>query len=325
MKVILHIGIHKTGTTAIQFFGTRNREALAQRGCLYPSVYTKFNAHHPLPWALGVRHPDRPEGVSPEAIAAAILDEAKAKNVDKILLSSEEFRNLERVPLLMQLKQLFADCETEVVIYLRRQDDFLVSKYGQHVRMYAIRYPSTILDFYLRHNYVARYNYWELTHRWAKAFGDEALRVKVYDKRLFPNGNVLEDFFQTIGVDYSGLDLRTDVDVNRNLHPIALEILRRLNAKKRLDEAEHSRMLVFLNGMDFSAFDGLRLLSDRNQNDLMGLFGHTNALVAKKWLHREDGVLFPETPGKNDNPERTLDTEMVINALLTCLLTSVKK
>jgi len=325
MKIIFHIGIHKTGTTAIQAFCTRNREMLAQRGLLYPSVYTKFNAHHPLPWALGVRHPDKTDGDKPEDIAAAILEEAKARRADKVLISSEEFRNLDNHAVLMQLRSLFAGTDQEVVVYLRRQDDFLVSKYGQHVRMYAIRYASSILDFYLRHNYVNRYNYWELTHRWAKAFGEQALRVKVYDKRCFPNGNVLEDFFQTIGVDYSGLSLHSTVDVNRNLHPVALEILRRLNAL-RIDETAHSRALQFLNNYDFSAFDGVQLLSDKNRNDLMALFNHTNTLVAKKWLGRQDGVLFPDTTPKSaQHPPKAIDEPMLIEALLGCLLASIRK
>ena len=38
----LHIGMHKTGTTAIQRFCAENRRALLKRGYCYPLIFRKY-------------------------------------------------------------------------------------------------------------------------------------------------------------------------------------------------------------------------------------------------------------------------------------------
>jgi len=48
--VYLHIGLHKTGTSTIQFFLANNREKLAELGYLYPF---KQVAHHNLAYLIG--------------------------------------------------------------------------------------------------------------------------------------------------------------------------------------------------------------------------------------------------------------------------------
>ena len=48
--VFVHIGMHKTGTTAIQHFLERNREPLRRRGLCYPGYYFGY--------AMRLRFPD---------------------------------------------------------------------------------------------------------------------------------------------------------------------------------------------------------------------------------------------------------------------------
>ena len=46
--IYLHIGIHKTGTTAIQYNLLQNRDWLAQQGYLYPKSCFRLQGHHYL-------------------------------------------------------------------------------------------------------------------------------------------------------------------------------------------------------------------------------------------------------------------------------------
>ncbi|MBN9022024.1 MAG: hypothetical protein J0H08_08010, partial [Rhizobiales bacterium] len=51
MTVVLHIGTHKTGTTAIQRFAAANRAKLRARGLWYPSydeikLFVHYGHHH---------------------------------------------------------------------------------------------------------------------------------------------------------------------------------------------------------------------------------------------------------------------------------------
>jgi hypothetical protein len=326
MRIILHIGVYKTGTTAVQSFLARNRSALTERGILYPESFTRFDAHHPLPWALGVGHLDKDPSVRPDEVVRAILQEAESAGADTVILSSEEFINLEAAERLPKLKRLFDGHAVEILVYLRRQDSLLLSTYGQHVRMYSIRFSGTISDFLLKHsNFLIKYNYWQTLQRWAKVFGSDAMHIQLYDQARFPEGNIVEDFADTLGIGLEGCDMSNVSGINRNLSDLGLEVLRRLNAMP-LDETTHHKLIRFLDESPLRGQGEYQLLSWRNRQELMGQFDNSNARVARHWLGRDDGVLFePREPSDDagDQPgyERP-NEDLVMDALVDCLVRS---
>jgi hypothetical protein len=96
-KLLLHVGPHKTGSTAIQQFCERNRDRLAQAGFWYPRVGIVGGQHLVLPGCYFSDHSCIPKsllGGSPEQIVAAIGAETPPGLVP--LLSSEVFWELLR-------------------------------------------------------------------------------------------------------------------------------------------------------------------------------------------------------------------------------------
>ena len=76
--LVLHIGPHKTGTTAIQLFCERNRKPLAKAGFWYPKVALAGGQHMILPGCYLSHHPCIPDvllGGCPEEIVADIAAE----------------------------------------------------------------------------------------------------------------------------------------------------------------------------------------------------------------------------------------------------------
>lgn len=76
--LFLHVGPHKTGTTAIQLFCERNRNQLAKEGFWYPKAGLASGQHMVLPGCYISHHPHIPEsllGGSPEKIVADIAAE----------------------------------------------------------------------------------------------------------------------------------------------------------------------------------------------------------------------------------------------------------
>jgi hypothetical protein len=49
MKILIHVGPWKTGSTALQRFFGLNRNVLESHGILYPSGVIGIDAHHELP------------------------------------------------------------------------------------------------------------------------------------------------------------------------------------------------------------------------------------------------------------------------------------
>jgi hypothetical protein len=100
MKLIVHVGPHKTATTAIQEMLSHNRRVLQSAGICYPVSLTRRAGQHELPWSfqgwnlrlLGATQSD----VSPTTILESYLEEATAIRAHTLLLSSEDFSLLSR-------------------------------------------------------------------------------------------------------------------------------------------------------------------------------------------------------------------------------------
>jgi hypothetical protein len=251
------------------------------------------------------------------------MREAEAAKVETILLSSEEFRNIQD-RMLGQLRALFPGATFQIVVYLRRQDDALASEYGQHVRMHSIRFSGTIYDFYLKTT-PGRYDYLALLNRWERTFGQNAITVRVYDRKKFPNGDITADFLQSIGLTAQISEAEPQAEINRSLPPLALEILRRAN-KHPLNEQSHHELMRLLDYVFAKSDDNYDLISRRNRREIMLMFKISNAAVAKKWLGREDGALF-DLRGLDDEPPPPYeepDPRVVADALLGCLIESIR-
>jgi hypothetical protein len=94
-RLLLHLGPHKTGSTAIQHHCAAVRAELAQAGFCYPRAACWNDQHLMLPGSMIVKHPFVPPdllGKGPEPVLAAIAVEVPAGQVT--LLSSEVFWEL---------------------------------------------------------------------------------------------------------------------------------------------------------------------------------------------------------------------------------------
>jgi hypothetical protein len=95
MRIIVHAGPHKTGTTAIQDFLASNRATLRSVGVHYPKFIPGRTGQHNVPWSikgwnlrlLGAEH----EHELPRAILDNYLGEARTLGAHTLLLSSEDF------------------------------------------------------------------------------------------------------------------------------------------------------------------------------------------------------------------------------------------
>jgi hypothetical protein len=321
MRLIIHIGTHKTGSTAIQRFLSHNREAVAARGVCYPTAHTANYAQHPLAWALGVNHPQRDPSLAAEDIARDIVEEARSASAQLLVISSEDFESVVEPAAIERLKQLFQDFPTEIVVYIRRQDEALWAAYNQRVKSFDSRLYETFEEFGKQPFLSNRLNYWALLQRWATVFGEDAMRVRLYDRRQFEKRNIIFDFLSIAGIDPEGLEAEQWGRINKSIHPLAVEILRRTNSKK-LPREVHRVLLKLLNqvlakqGPPAPAMAGTR-------PDFMAQFAESNALVAKKWLEKSDGELFsePATPlrGKAENgvyPSDALLVDVLIDSLI---------
>tara|TARA_B100000925_G_C22002764_1_gene472120 strand:+ start:1245 stop:2372 length:1128 start_codon:yes stop_codon:yes gene_type:complete len=147
MKLLMHIGTHKTATSSLQLFLLRNRKILEKAGVYYPlPPEGKKNFNNVA------EHLAKGDLKKIVKIFKKICKAANQKKIDKIIISAESFyamtkfygNNLKTKSASYfeneekNISNLFEACKVfdkvEVVCYFRSQDEFASSIYNQEVK-----------------------------------------------------------------------------------------------------------------------------------------------------------------------------------------------
>ena len=198
--IVFHIGLNKTGSSAIQDFFFSNRGALLDRGILYPEAGLAPAAHHGLATYL-----DAPSS-SPE------LDEAYSaamRHDGLVVFSSEALQDARN---LTRLKAFVAGRPVKVVVYLRDPVTYIRSWWQQDIQTPSL---TCGLATYARLHWKS---YSNILRRWGGAFGRDSLIVRSYERRRFPQHDVLRDFLKLTGTEHLAEELpRKDYDLNPSI------------------------------------------------------------------------------------------------------------
>ena len=240
LKLYLHIGTEKTGTTSVQKFMSLNRALLQQAGVLYPISPGNEN-HLALTAVAKVQGNEVWDklGIADREAAAVFRRRFREKfaaelntaNCNTVIMSGEHcssrLRKDEDVKRLQEfLRQFFKP--VFIVVYLRRQDDFLMSTHSTDVKN-GSRRPLGIPDPEEMH---FRYDYWELLSKWAREFGREHIICRRYAKGMLNDDNIVSDFLQAVGIE-SNASFHWPGNMNESLDADSLEFLRLLNTHLR--------------------------------------------------------------------------------------------
>jgi hypothetical protein len=205
----VHIGIPRTGSTAIEKFLYENRQILLDRGILYPEVNLRGYGHHDLAYLLSGGYPEWaiPQPRNLDDLATDLCHASAAHSGD-ILISSENFYLF---PAIVRLQELLTKTGASsgrrvvIIVYVRRQDEAQESWYSQTVKAQG---ETCKID-----ESIDRWRYlWDYRARlaeWAAAFGAANLVVRPYETTQFRGGSLITDFLACIGVDPTGMDLPT--------------------------------------------------------------------------------------------------------------------
>ena len=221
IDLYLHIGMPKTGTTAIQNFLACNRRLLRQRfGVLYPECGVPESQHTALVKSMvddkyaWTHFNEAIDAFDPDRYIEDVLDQCRQHRCHTVLLSSEffwgapvtestlPFHTADRVNF-EYIDNFIADCRallgrferTRIVVYLRRQDLWIDSFFNQQLKD-GFDIPDADELLVLK-NYLL---YHENLRMWAKHFGRENIIVRIYRE----NGtwDVLSDIVSVLSLKY---------------------------------------------------------------------------------------------------------------------------
>jgi hypothetical protein len=232
VQLILHIGTHKTGTSALQECLRRNEQILAARGIHYARMAPSKNSN-----GLG-RLVAKGGSAEVRAFIDRHLDKATTLGANTLVISAEalyamtiffhkfngrqcDYWKSESKAIAFLHSLLPANLPTRLTVFFRRQDYFLESLYRQVVKSRAVTNPIDEFRLFMGE----ALDYWRHMEIWSAVFPNCA--VYTYEQA---SNNIYEFFLRNVlqlanTEEFQGLDLRVNVRLSRDV----LEYKRMLN------------------------------------------------------------------------------------------------
>jgi len=249
-QLILHVGFHKSGTSALQETFAAQRDELQQAGVLYPSIGKK--AHHRIAWALTQKawgwkkRGGEVTSFKHFTRMARLINRSKSP---KIVLSSEFFSELtpEKIQV---IASTIKNREVKVLFTLRPLAKLLGSSYQQYLK-YGIKadyveWLHSVLDepgvSKINPTFWQRHMHGDVVARWVQVFGQDNVTVLIADEQR-PEF-LYESFNKYLGLGPGFLKAQS-TGSNRSLSLEEVSLLLELN-RNFPKERQWNEYLVFI-------------------------------------------------------------------------------
>ncbi len=235
MKVILHIGVEKTGTTSIQRALWQSRTELADRGILVPKLLGYANHTEVV---VAARDPSKQDELSTQIlknrthdelshdISRALQRELKRASFDRLIISTEHCHS--RIRTADELKRLVnilgvSTSDVQVVVYLRRQDQLWVSANSTGIK--SGNGGSEMLTMPAQDS--PYFDYLRLLSLYKSVFGEGQVIVRLFEPALLHEADIVADFFHCLDL---GAPPPNSPSLNKKLSAKEALLLLKLNA-----------------------------------------------------------------------------------------------
>lgn len=303
VDLVLHVGATKTGSTSIQEFLAHNRTTLAAHGLLYPHTFGDLRRlrlslmvtpDDALPNRLWLRSGlgDTEPAEFRSSMRERLVEEIEASGCEQVLLSDETLFGAppSTVTEVRRLADGIAG-SVRVLVYLRRQDDHLVSMYQQAVRGGAVQ---RIADWSLRPRHRI-YDYHRRLTMWRRRVTSDGIIVRPFEPEAFAGGSLVSDFFAAAGIPTPERGLEPVAVQNERLGAEATEFLRLLNLfRRQSSDVDHQELgnRSFL--PQLAELPGPALtLPKAALDEFMDQWEESNRAAAREFLGRDELFLTP--------------------------------
>ncbi len=287
-KLYLHIGMGKTGTSAIQYFLYENRELLQSQNILYPvtdgyfidksNEVTSGNASDIINHILNEEYDDIFE----------YLDELLKQS--NVLISSELLvyyfgKNIE---LFYDIVEQF---NATVILYVRKQDEFYNSLVNQWTKLKNLTDTDCLKEVHENYFYIMKI---------INNINSDKLLVRPYEKLQFKNENLIDDFLECLGLnlnsEFEDKYVVSTKKINNSLSPIAYKLKQEYNFKfKDVTNKEFINVLIEYSKQNNNKYNNVSVVSKQEREELLEVYSAFNASLAMRFLQRLDGKFFVET------------------------------
>ena len=256
-RIVLHIGFHKTGSSAVQANLAEFAAIYRERGLWVPEGLSRWTGHPELAWACC---PEKFPWADRDFTLGEIADYYDARRAEMpvdatLLLTSEEYCRLNYYPgAIKAVREFFGDADVTVFAYLREPLDFLISRY-RHELTHGEAMP---LERFLRYHLRSADLSWRL-EPWLEVFGADRVHARLYDRKAFDGGSIINDFLGALGIAPETSDFRQGEF--SGAYPWLCEAWQKLNASN-VDEAarDAARQALYAASRSFPQVDAMHCL-----------------------------------------------------------------
>lgn len=329
MKTLyLHIGTPKTATSSIQKFLAQNREVLESKGYVFPkSQHRYLNVNSRRNGHFLVQKVEKREGGRDHELEKQYLQEGydlivdELQTYDHVILSDESIWYASSY----SRKDLFADLKKQadangyrvkIVVYLRRQDTFFLSRWNQGVKQNIGAGSVLSCDEYISKTLKKDgkiLNYAQKLDQIADIFGMENMVVRRFEPSSWIDGSIIHDFMQAIDLPITEEFTELEKDANFRLGKNETEIKRIVNTVPDLSREEISYFGKKLKDLsiDGKLEEPSEMLSAEELKEFLAPYEAGNTYVAETYF--KDGKPLFSQQIKNvpkwdaDNPQMLAD------------------
>jgi hypothetical protein len=242
MKILLHIGGIKTGTSSIQECLLQNKHVMAKKGYFYlhmngrneyrdlPAYCSRQDKYDHYFESISVNNSLTREKFDENFLAVFQHKmESIPPNTHTVIISSEhlsfQLQHQDEVDRVKQLLTTYSQ-SIEICYYIREQSDMVVSAYSTRIKT---GYAPTFDEFFQMYIANPANDYDLILKLWERAFGQRNVILRLYDNNELIGSDVIKDFLHHLDENlYSNLNT-TMPQHNRSLSRTGVFFSRLIN------------------------------------------------------------------------------------------------
>jgi hypothetical protein len=294
-RLILHIGMYKTGTTALQMHLTSIRDNLLKKSILYPlsgvpaRPNIRFGQHDVAVAAQQATYaPDEPSPV-----LERLSEEIASSSASTVIISSEMLCSLQEPGILRR----YVDSDAvQIYVALRPQDEFVNAMY--YTTLMEEKHNLTPQE-YGEGPVKSILNYHTIVSRWATAFPHANLSVRIYEKGRSPRSDSIGDFLKVTNLAEQVPAPRERLIAHRTLPARVTTALRTLS-KTGIAPEHFFSIFTAAHRIYRNANEETSVYSPSERRSLIEQYRASNRKVRRDFYDGADRDLFAENPLGSD-------------------------
>lgn len=307
-ELILHIGANKTGSSAIQGFLSLNCKHLLQEGIFVPpadlNAGNKITGFHV--WRLNELIQNSEAN---QEVLLNLLDKLFDEHgTNTVLLSAENLAANPNAP------NLFAKAalryEIKVLIYIRRQDDYLLSSWQQ----WHAKAQSDIWAWLLR-NVGHNGNWKTYLTQWLTVIPQSNIHVRLMQRDKLFGGDVVQDFHEFLALKrpYSEFEYPKNRE-NRSLSDAIVQLVQgNQDIFNDPHDTDFYRFVLKMTNDKYLKTKGESALTHGQRMAILNRYENSNNWVKDTFFPSHTGPLFKRpTPEESvtQSPQQRLDKQL---------------